>query len=107
MCGRYTIRRIDLLFRFGAMEAPGFDTFDEHPIVPRFNAAPSQDVPIVRINSKTERVIDLVRWGLIPSWTKGKPKLAPINARADLDFSSPNSFARAGQQRYSIANDSG
>lgn len=83
MCGRYTIRRIDTLLRFGAIDPAEFDTFDERAIVPRFNIAPSQDVPIVRMNSDDIAAIGLARWGLIPSWTRGKPKLQPINARAE------------------------
>jgi putative SOS response-associated peptidase YedK len=81
MCGRYTIRRIDLLHGgFDARLLPSFEEFTEHP---RFNIAPSQMVPVVRVDAKGERVIDAVRWGLIPSWTKGKPKQQPINARGE------------------------
>lgn len=83
MCGRYTLRRPDLLAAvFGATAPllPGFDEFTERP---RFNVAPSQDVCVVRVDSTGQRVLSLVRWGLVPSWTKGKPKAQPINARAE------------------------
>lgn len=89
MCGRYTIRRVDLFIRPGAMEAPMFETFDEKRVspafdwVPRYNIAPSQAVPVVRMDARDARSVGLVKWGLIPSWTKGKPKLQPINARAE------------------------
>lgn len=83
MCGRYTIRRIDIFIRFGAMDPPPFETFDEKRLVPRFNVAPSQMVPAIRLNSDDARSLGLVKWGLIPSWTTGKPKLQPINARAE------------------------
>lgn len=98
MCGRYTIRRIDLLIRFGAMEAAEFEAFDQKRIVPRFNVAPSQFAPVVRLNAKGERVIDQVRWGLIPSWTKGKPKLQPVNARSETVATS-GMFRQAFQRR--------
>jgi putative SOS response-associated peptidase YedK len=38
---------------------------------PRFNIAPSQLVPVVRLFSEREgRRLDLLRWGLVPSWAK-------------------------------------
>lgn len=83
MCGRYTIRRIDLFVRPGGMETPPFDEFDERRITPRFNVAPSQDVPVVRLDKEDLQSLGFVRWGLIPHWAKGSPKLQPINARAE------------------------
>src|SRR5688572_1658672 len=81
MCGRYTLRRIDLIRGgFDARLLPAFEELTERP---RFNIAPSQMIPVVRLNAQGERVIDAVRWGLIPSWTKGKPKQQPINARGE------------------------
>lgn len=67
---------------FRAQWSLPFEEFSEHPR-PRFNCAPSQLLPVIRLNKDGERVIDLVRWGLIPHWTKGKPKSQPINARAE------------------------
>lgn len=82
MCGRYTIRRIEALRQaVDAILSPAFEEFSEHG--PRYNVAPSQNVPLVRLNKNGERVLDAVRWGLIPSWTKGKPKTQPINARSE------------------------
>lgn len=81
MCGRYTIQK-----DFGSV----IDAFS--PLIPlfpasawrkRYNVAPSQDIPILRINSNGDRVLSFARWGLIPAWTKGKPKFQPINARAE------------------------
>lgn len=83
MCGRYTIRRIDLFIRAGAMEPSLFETFDEKRIVPRFNVAPSQQAPIIRLNAANRPAGGLVEWGLVPSWTRGTPKAKPINARAE------------------------
>ena len=81
MCGRYTLRRLDLVrAAFDALILPGFEEFTDRP---RFNIAPSQPAPIVRINSQGKRVMNLAQWGLIPSWVTGKPKLRPCNARAD------------------------
>src|SRR5262245_45341545 len=36
---------------------------------PRYNAAPSQELLIIRENHKTgQRSLDLIKWGLIPHW---------------------------------------
>lgn len=61
-----------------------------------YNGAPSQDFLVGRRHPETgERTIDLVRWGLIPSWAKDR-KIAwkTINARAETVATSP-SFKRA------------
>ena len=81
MCGRYTLRSIDLA-RLGldGVTGPGFEEFTERP---RFNIAPSQRIAVVRLNKEGHRVIGLVRWGLIPCWAKALPKVQPINARAE------------------------
>ena len=54
-------------------------------VCPRYNAAPSQELLVIRQNHKTgERSLDLIKWGLIPYWCsdpKGGRK--PINAKAE------------------------
>jgi putative SOS response-associated peptidase YedK len=50
---------------------------------PRFNIAPTQMVPVVRLNPKGNRELLPLRWGLIPSWAKDtKIGSSLINARA-------------------------
>ncbi len=98
MCGRFTLRRAEVVRKFFDIHTsivPGFEEFTERP---RFNIAPSQHVPVVRLNSKGERTLSLVRWGLIPSWTKGKPKVQPINARAET-VDSGGMFRQAFERR--------
>ena len=58
---------------------------------PRYNGAPSQELMVLRRNPETgERTLQLLRWGLIPSWTKdAKGGRKPINARAETVASSP------------------
>ena len=57
---------------------------------PRYNAAPSQDLFVIRRNHDTgERSLDLLRWGLVPYWCKAKPKPPPINAKAETVFKLP------------------
>ena len=77
MCGRYCItsapEAIRALFRYR-----------EHPNFPaRYNVAPTQPVPIVRM-VEGERQFALVRWGLIPAWVKDpKGFTLLINARGE------------------------
>jgi putative SOS response-associated peptidase YedK len=54
-------------------------------VPPRYNAAPSQDLLVIRQNHKTgERSLDLIKWGLIPYWcTDLKGGRRPINAKAE------------------------
>lgn len=83
MCGRYILRRISAR-RFGVeLTDPGFEEFSETRLVPRFNIAPSQIVPAIRVDQAGRRSIGGLRWGLIPAWAKEKPKTQPINARSE------------------------
>jgi putative SOS response-associated peptidase YedK len=84
MCGRYTIRRAELIL---AAMRHGLEDVEGIGINPRFNVAPSQLAPIVRKTDKGYQAL-IARWGLIPSWSKEKPKFQPINARAETVGSS-------------------
>jgi putative SOS response-associated peptidase YedK len=50
----------------------------------RYNAAPSQELLVIRQNQKTrERSLDLIKWGLIPYWCQDPiGGRRPINAKA-------------------------
>src|SRR6202171_2123671 len=77
MCGRYLITSAPEAFRrlFGYPEQPNFPA--------RYNVAPTQPVPIVRLVDG-QRQFALVRWGLIPPWVKDPRKFTLlINARAE------------------------
>lgn len=83
MCGRYLItsspEAIRALFRYD--EQPNFP--------PRYNVAPTQPVPIVRLDGGKRRFA-LVRWGLLPGWVKDpKPFSLLINARAESVLDKP------------------
>ncbi len=96
MCGRYTLRRVNLVrAALDAMPVFPFEEFSEHV---RFNIAPSQMVALARVNHQGQRVLDLARWGLIPSWAKTLPKLQPINARAET-LSTGGMFRNAFERR--------
>lgn len=77
MCGRYAItsapEAIRRLFGYGGQ--PNFP--------PRYNVAPTQPVPIVRM-VEGKRQFALVRWGLIPAWVKDPRGFSLlINARGE------------------------
>jgi putative SOS response-associated peptidase YedK len=69
----------------------------------RYNAAPSQELLVIRQNHKTgERSLDLLKWGLIPHWcTASKGGRRPINAKAESVGSLPT-FRDAYAQRCCI-----
>src|SRR5258706_2043313 len=84
MCGRYVLKII------------GGEKYwiweDSRTVVPRelkdkgfcsFNVPPATMVPAIRVVAGEKR-IDLLRWGLIPFWTKGiPPKYSTINATVE------------------------
>jgi putative SOS response-associated peptidase YedK len=92
MCGRYVITSpadaIRLLFGYG----------ERHDFPPRYNVAPTQPIPIVRL-SEGKRVLALVRWGLVPAWVKDPRTFSLlINARGEFVLDKP-SFRNAMRRR--------
>ncbi|MAT13781.1 MAG: hypothetical protein CMJ46_00745 [Planctomyces sp.] len=75
MCGRYTLR-VPPQDLWNALQA-------EFNWQPRYNIAPSQEVPVVRmIDGKPK--LDKLRWGFVPSWAKDeKIGYKMINARSE------------------------
>ena len=59
--------------------------FEEMPnLAPRYNVAPTQEVPAVRREDDGKRHLRMLRWGLIPFWAKDrKVGHKMINARAE------------------------
>jgi putative SOS response-associated peptidase YedK len=56
----------------------------------RYNIAPSQEIPAIRVSKEGKRKLTMLRWGLIPFWAKEQSsKYKMINARADTVFSKP------------------
>lgn len=95
MCGRFTQRsRLNLLLQQFAIEDCDLAQLD-----PRYNIAPTQDVPAVRVGSQGKRELTMLRWGLIPGWADD-PKIGyrMINARAETVASKP-SFRSAFKRR--------
>ena len=78
MCGRYELHAnpAAIALAFGLAYPP--------QIAPRYNVAPMQQVPIVRVNAHGDRELVQVRWGLVPRWARD-PSIGAkmINARAE------------------------
>jgi putative SOS response-associated peptidase YedK len=71
-------------------------------VPPRYNAAPSQELWVIRRNPETgEASMDLLKWGLIPYWCKERPKPPPINAKAETVSKLPM-FGEAYRKRRCI-----
>jgi putative SOS response-associated peptidase YedK len=80
MCGRYAA------FLPAEAVARLFYTVNPLPNVPAsWNVAPSQEAMVVRRHPETgARHVDLLKWGLVPHWTKDPAHAQrPINARAE------------------------
>jgi putative SOS response-associated peptidase YedK len=92
MCGRYRLSRRKQIIE------EHFDSVSrEEDWTPRYNVAPTQPVPIIRQNPKEPvRQLSLVRWGLIPSWSKDTSGAASLLAPL------LNSSVSASPRRWSL-----
>jgi putative SOS response-associated peptidase YedK len=97
MCGRYA------QYTPAEAIADAFDaTLEAPPVAPRYNAAPMQWLPVVRQRSSGERVVNLLRWGLLPHWAKDDGMATRlINARAETLADRP-AFRAAFRRRRCI-----
>jgi putative SOS response-associated peptidase YedK len=85
MCGRYSLHSqpevIALQFAIG-LPLPALKA--------RYNMAPSQQAPVVRCRADGTREIVLMRWGLVPHWSKEpKTTYSTINAMAETVDTKP------------------
>ena len=83
MCGRFTItcELDEIAAEFGIRPSNDWSL--------RYNVAPTQRCPVVRVR-EGQQSLDPLRWGLIPSWSKDAGSGAPlINARAESVSSRP------------------
>ncbi|MCI0430136.1 MAG: SOS response-associated peptidase [Rhodospirillales bacterium] len=78
MCGRYLlISPVEAMRRF-------FDVGGLLNLPPRYNIAPTQDAPVMRLDQEGRRELIQMRWGLVPAWAKDLSMGARcINARAE------------------------
>src|SRR6185312_14916296 len=80
MCGRYA--------SFLPPEATARIFRTVNPLLnlkPSWNVAPTQEAMVVRRHPDSgDRHLDLLKWGLLPGWTKDPARARrPINARAE------------------------
>ena len=93
MCGRFALPNPEEL-------ADHFSVNNRPDLTPRYNIAPSQNIPTIRLISHASgREIVMLRWGLIPFWAKDrKIGYKMINARAESVADKP-AFRAAFRQR--------
>jgi putative SOS response-associated peptidase YedK len=86
MCGRYRLSRRKQIIE------EQFDTADwQDDWSPRFNIAPTQQIPVARQHPKEPlRQLSLIKWGLVPSWAQNPSVGASmINARSETATTKP------------------
>jgi putative SOS response-associated peptidase YedK len=86
VCGRYTLSKPGDVLQELQID---FDV-DSALLAPRFNVAPTQVMPIVRLDREGRREVAGARWGLIPFWAKD-PSIGSsmINARSETIAEKP------------------
>jgi putative SOS response-associated peptidase YedK len=88
MCGRYTLSKKEHLEQMLREAGFVFDEFSDIRLVPRFNIAPSQQIPVIL--DEAPRTITSAKWGLIPSWAKDEKIAGSLtNARAETVMEKP------------------
>ena len=78
MCGRFAFQATaDDLAKYFSVAVSG-------DLPASYNLAPTQPVPVIRIDRHGQRMLSWVRWGLIPFWAKDQRSAArTINARTE------------------------
>jgi putative SOS response-associated peptidase YedK len=97
MCGRYVSVSSPTILA-DRFEVDEVRITEKEPV---YNVAPTLEMPVVAM-SKGRRVLDLVRWGLVPSWAKDLSIGArQINARAE-SVTTKAAYKRAFVKRRAI-----
>ena len=81
MCGRYAV------VPSGTVHLPDTLASLVPDFAPRYNLAPGQTAPVIRIGEAKPECVEL-RWGFRPAWVADQGK-AQINARAETVFEKP------------------
>jgi putative SOS response-associated peptidase YedK len=96
MCGRFVgnFNTHDLFNEMNdAVSDAGFELDlpdTDSPLLRNFNVAPTTAIPILRFSNGVVR-LDIVRWGLLPIWSKDPSKGAQmINARSETITEKPS-----------------
>jgi putative SOS response-associated peptidase YedK len=93
MCGRFALNAppAKLIQQFDLDECAEFS--------PRYNIAPGTDIPVIRQSPEGKRVLHLLRWGLIPHWTKDPTRTAMLNNARGESLTEKPSFKEAFKKR--------
>src|SRR5215475_11158412 len=96
MCGRVIQSSGPL--RYAIVDGMNVRDSRVHNYPPRWNAAPSQELLVIRRNHNTGEVsLDPLRWGLIPYWcTDPNGGRKPINAKFETVGTCPRSVMPIG-----------
>ncbi len=97
MCSRY------FLDADGNIIAYTFKVAVQAPVRKRFNIAPTQEAPVIRMARDSDaREVAMLRWGLVPFWAKElKIGTSMINARSE-DMESKPAFREAVKSRRCV-----
>ena len=83
MCGRYTVTKPEDIGN--ELQAQLGEAVRQDPWwKPRFNVAPTQPAPVITAHGR-ERMIALMRWGLVPHWAGRSEKKPPLMINARLE----------------------
>lgn len=89
MCGRFTLTQDIQTVARTIMNPRTIAIPPTLQVVPRYNIAPTQDIVTVINNGSLH--VDMLRWGLIPSWSKEeKVGFRMINTRAETLAEKPS-----------------
>ena len=101
MCGRYVLYGPKSRWRAESIYFEGLDSFPD-----RYNVAPSQTMPVVRL-VEGKPTVTPARWGLIPYWAKdSKIGYSTFNAMAETVAEKP-AFREAYKKRRCLVPASG
>ena len=100
MCGRFTAT-----FEFREIKVRWNLHGDLTGLTPRYNIAPSQQVPVI-VREESGNRLKVMRWGLVPSWAKD-PSMGQrmINARAETLSEKPSFKRLLGKRRCLVPAD--
>lgn len=88
MCGRYVLIDGRIVFAVSAQMQTWRNEGKDFDLLPRYDARPTSLMPVVAERGGEVRV-DLMRWGLVPHWSKdGKTEFSTFNAKAETLASS-------------------
>lgn len=101
MCGRFALKAppSKLITHFGLDECAEFG--------PRYNIPPGTDTPVIRQSPDGKRVLQLLRWGLIPHWAKDPLIGNKLNNARGESLADKPSFSDAFRRRRCLIPASG